>query len=98
MGYYTDHELDVTGCKASDYVAELEEITGYSGLFEGEIKWYSHEKDMRALSARHPEVMFLLSGNGEESGDIWVEYHKAGKMQLEKASITFGQFEESKLS
>ena len=98
MGYYTRHELTVSDGFATDYLDDLESISGYQALFEDEIKWYDHERDMRKLSDKHPNILFTLKGDGEEQGDQWIEYHKAGKMQREKAVITFGEFDESKLA
>lgn len=61
-------------------------------------KWYEHEDDMRQLSSRLPDILFTLSGKGEENEDMWVKYFKAGRMQLSHATITFDQFDEQKLS
>jgi hypothetical protein len=38
-----------------------------------------------------------LSGEGEESGDIWKMYALNGKYQMEKAVITIGAFDVNKL-
>lgn len=98
MGYYTEHELSVSEGHVVDYIHEVQEISGYTELFSGEVKWYSHEKDMRALSLKHPNIIFELKGIGEEYPDYWVEYYENGKMQREKAVIAFGDFDESKLT
>lgn len=97
MGYYTQHELEIDNGYIQDHIEGIEEQSGYSGLFEDTVKWYGHEKDMKAYSAKHPYVLFTLHGDGEDSEDFWVEYHKDGKMQREKAVISFGEFDESKL-
>jgi len=52
---------------------------------------------MRQYSLKHPNTLFKLSGEGEESGDIWQEYYLNGKMQLVTAQIVFDDFDESKL-
>ena len=103
MGYYTSHELDVeTG--EHELIAELvnnNEDIAYAIDEDGEsqesCKWYRHEKDLRAFSKKHPEALFKLSGEGEESGDIWIEYYKDGKMQRCKGKITFDEYKESEL-
>ena len=87
---------------------EQDEYFTYALDFEGDepqskfntyeqCKWYSHEKDMRELSAQFPDVLFTLDGEGEESGDIWTEYHKNGKMQRAQAKITRGDFDPEQL-
>ncbi len=102
MGYYTKHTLRVDG--DTNLIAELvAENEGASWAFdangntEDACKWYSHRKDMRDFSFRHPDVLFTLNGEGEESGDIWVEYYKGGKMQPCKAEIVLPDFDESLL-
>jgi hypothetical protein len=34
---------------------------------------------MIALSRKYPEYLLILDGKGEESGDIWRTFYKAGK-------------------
>ena len=98
MGYYTNHELTVSDDKILDHKKAIEIESGCAGLFEGErCKWYGHRGDMLVYSKEYPGVVFTLKGEGEESGDIWVEYYKGGKMQQCKAKITFDEFYESKL-
>lgn len=60
--------------------------------------FYSHEEPMLALSKRHPDVICVLSGEGEEAGDIWKKYFKNGKMQECRARIEFDEYDEEKLS
>ena len=53
--------------------------------------------DMKELSLRHPEVVFTLDGQGEESGDVWRMYFKNGKFHKSEVTITYEAFDESKL-
>lgn len=57
--------------------------------FEERCCWYDHEKDMQALSKKFPDVLFILDGTGEEEGDIWRKYFRAGKMSRADAVISF---------
>jgi len=102
MGYYTHYELktpdtDMVKCRLCgtfvqvDYKVEISQEIGYNP-FDEECKWYSHEKDMRKFSLLYPDVLFTLNGEGEESGDIWVEYYLHGKMQREKIKIQLSDF------
>ena len=50
-------------------------------------KWYGHEDDMRKLSKRFPDYLFVLEGEGEE----------AGKMQECRAEIIFPVYDPEKL-
>jgi ABC-type Fe3+-hydroxamate transport system substrate-binding protein len=98
MGYYTVFNLEVVGGDSTyDYVQELQDISGYTNLFDDCVKWYDHEYDMRLLSEKYPEVLFILSGEGEDLKDIWKEYYKNGLMQRTYAEIIFEDFDETKL-
>lgn len=48
-------------------------------LFPSEAKWYSHDEDMGMLAKAFPDVTFKLSGDGEESDDVWVTYYKGNQ-------------------
>ena len=52
-------------------------------------KWYSHEEDMLDISRQFPDVTFLLSGEGENQGDMWDEYFHNGTAELCTAEIVF---------
>lgn len=65
--------------------------------FAEKCKWYEHEEDMRRFSKLYPFILFELSGEGEESGDIWRKYFLNGKMQYCKSKIEFEPFDETKL-
>lgn len=98
MGYYTYHELAVKGISAEiDHEKEISDSTSYDDCFDHAIKWYEHEEDMRAYSAWHPDLIFELKGEGEEAGDLWIEYYKNGKMQRCEAQIMYAKFDESEL-
>jgi len=99
MGYYTRHELEVIEGD-NELISELRnssECASYAiydnGKESGECKWYRHEDELRNLSKKHPQALFKLIGEGEDSGDIWIEYYRAGKMQRCAAKITFDKFD-----
>lgn len=97
MEYYTRHELEIiSGNTDIDHEEEIGKLID-GNPFNDSCKWYSHQKDMIEYSLRYPDTVFELSGEGEESGDIWKEYYKNGKVQVCKVVITFEKFDESKL-
>lgn len=105
MGYYTQHELEVTrhdgdNLSLDDHKELISSLSGYGfNLFEGDqVKWYEHEKHMREYSVKFPKVRFILSGEGEDSGDIWKEHYVRGKMQRCKAHIVFDDYAHFRLT
>jgi hypothetical protein len=80
-----------------NHEVSIGELSKYGNPFEGECSWYEHDEDMKAYSKQYPTLIFKISGEGEESGDIWVKYYKDGKVQECKAKVTYDEFDESKL-
>lgn len=78
-----------------------DDFTGYDmeDLIEGEYeaKWYDWKEDLIKLSKAFPTEVFELSGEGEEREDMWRAYFKNGKVQIEKAEIRIGEYDETKL-
>jgi hypothetical protein len=87
MGYNTRYELESDDGQTDFHVTALREITKYAYLFYDECKWHEHQKQMIEYSKKNPSVQFKLSGEGDESGDVWVKWFKAGKMQTWKLVI-----------
>lgn len=105
MGYYTYYSLEVLGTdNVDEIIDELREFSvgaSYAidnlGDSQGSEKWYDNEKDMKEFSKKHPEVLFKLKGDGEETDDNWVQYFKNGKTQFCMGEIVYKEFDESKL-
>lgn len=109
MGYYTSYKLSVkneTHPQYEGFVKWVEPFpktsTGYSWydfwMGSGDnCKWYEYNTDMVALSQQFPELVFLLEGEGEESGDMWKRYYKNGKVQVANAVVTYDEYDEGKL-
>ena len=55
----------------------------------GPMKWYAHQDDMRKVAAAFPDVKFELYGEGEDNGDIWIEYYWGDKFEVTIARLVF---------
>lgn len=99
MGYYTYYSLEVLDGDdhITDYKSEISDYADYSSCFSDHIKWYDWESDMREYSKHRKNVLFKLTGEGEEAGDLWHAYFKNGKSQICKARITYDSYSESLL-
>lgn len=107
MGYYTTFRLSVRNGEVTEEMqTKLKEIKpeyfidhDMEDLLEGgyEEKWYDWEEDLIKLSKAFPTEVFELSGDGEEREDMWRAYFKNGKVQIERAEIRIGEYDETKL-
>lgn len=102
MGYYTRFELEFSpqDNEIETQIIEDQSKTLYGGEsdpFDDSCKWYEHEEEMRAFSKRFPKKMFVLKGEGEEAGDVWIKYFQDGKMQACKAELVFPEFDARKM-
>lgn len=97
MGYYTQYNLTIAKANGRVELERIDEdlrtISGYNDFaidaHTDTIKWYDHDKDMIELSKKHPNILFQLDGEGEESGDIWRSYYCNGEVEFAKAVLTF---------
>ena len=77
--------------------AEVEEIKNLSyirtALLDCEgCTWYEHTEDMEKISKLFPELTIIISGEGEEQGDVWREKFCNGKHELSIAEIVYPDF------
>lgn len=91
MGYYTHY--DITENKP-EVIEAIEEISGYYGISDDQIKWYSCRDDMKRVSLMFPDKILHVYGEGEEAGDIWRAAYKNGVEQYQRAKIQFEDFGE----
>lgn len=71
-----------------DFVAEITALEDYNP-FDDACKWYDYEDHMIIISRRHPTVLFVLDGFGEEGADIWRRYFRDGKKFKSETKISF---------
>lgn len=62
-----------------------------------DLSWYDHEEDMVKLSQQFPDILFILSGNGENAEDLWKKYFFGGLVQRAPAQITYEELNKNKL-
>ena len=108
MGYYTSHRLETSAKNAEEEMSVIKafreacEGARYAisdeGYAEEPCKWYNSSDDLIEFSKSHPEVLFTLSGEGEEAGDLWKLYVKNGKSQMARAELIYPEFDESKFT
>jgi len=105
MGYSTEFSLVINNGPNSlikDLILDSEkQYIGHALLESGEnnfdCKWYSHSNDMAKFSLKHPNVLFILTGQGEDSFDSWRKYYKNGQEQISEGVISYAPFDENKL-
>lgn len=111
MGYETYFELDlleINKTKAHELEAKLCQdptlaehqqnlAEQFAADFEQRTKWYDSHENLIEYSKQYPDVIFILSGEGEEAEDLWKSYYKNGKGQQTRAVITYPDYDENLL-
>lgn len=59
---------------------EYDDIVTENGEFING-KWYNHKEEITELSKHFPNLNITIHGHGEEIGDEWILYVKAGKRE-----------------
>lgn len=62
-----------------------------------ETTWDTIDEDLKAFSLKHPTLIFEMYRMGDSDDDRVYTYYKNGKMQECPATITFDDYDESKL-
>ena len=104
MGYYTRFTGEVSGPAElmDEFINDGDEtFTVYdlplSDWLDGEfrsgaeMKWYSWEDDCTALSEQYPGLLFVVEGEGEESGDLWKAWIRNGKAVIVRGRVVFDE-------
>jgi hypothetical protein len=79
MGYYTNFEVEIFPKNPELYQHFIDEY--YIGE---DTKWYSYDTDCKRISkSDYPNTLIILSGVGEESGDIWKKAFLNGEIVWE---------------
>lgn len=98
MGYYTDYTITSTPKKMIGEIKNLiESVSDYDFDYSDyslslNCKWYDCEEDMLVVSESFPEVLIEVTGEGEESGDLWKAYFQNGKYQKCVAKLVYPEY------
>jgi hypothetical protein len=107
MGYLTKYSLSILDTEDEEQKAiigllrEENESARYALCKDGSeaepCKWYEHHEDLAEFSKRYPEKVFLLEGDGEESGDFWRKYFKNGEFRVFSPEFVWPEYDEEGL-
>lgn len=94
-------KVEVTPNMIIEEFVKTYEYAGYALNKKGETSepcsWYDYDTELAQFSKKYPGWLFILSGKGEEAGDLWKNYYVDGKVQKAVAKIVFDDFDEKKL-
>ena len=106
MGYNSTFTLEITEPKyptISEIIAELRAANAdakaaidKNGDPLEAVKWYGSHDDMKGISQRYPDHVFMLRWIGED-GEQAVHYFQNGKVQDAEVVISFAPFDPAKL-
>ena len=90
MGYDTSFSLRLVKGDPAEYdkfIEKLRKKSGYDGLCDGDcydgegIHWYDHEKDLKSVTKKFPDLIIEVNGVGEDYDDIWTERWQNGRSE-----------------
>jgi hypothetical protein len=101
MGYHTYYTIYVEPEeKRQEVVSSLREtnqlirnVLDDCGYFLCDLVWSDYDKDVLAVSKKHPDVFITIYGEGDDSEDLWVHYFQNGKSQYCQAQITYEPYD-----
>ncbi len=110
MGYYTNYSLaivieedegkytkkDIIKHLRREYEEAMRALDE-EGNSLNEAKWYKSDDDMLEFSIRYPNILLVLSGQGQDDEDKWKCYFKNGKSKKIFAKVAFSRFTPEKL-
>lgn len=83
---------DLTGINCDSWDTANKHVLGFLA------KWYYWEDDINKLSRMYPDIVFEVSGDGDNSEDLWSSIWKDGCYEYQEAIIPpfTGQMKEYK--
>jgi hypothetical protein len=96
MQYYTQYTLEHDSPEEVDAINEaIERQTGYIDFGKGPMtdeQWDYWYDDMRTVSTRFPNTVFILTGRGEGQLDMWKARFIDGKVEEVRAEVVYPAF------
>ena len=89
-------DLEDVICKEIDNLDIFEEGDCKYG-WGGYGSWSFCDEDLIAISEKFPNVLFTLTGHGDNADDIWRTCYKGGMLQTDCADVVYKVFDETKL-
>jgi hypothetical protein len=83
---------DVTGEIIPEFRAANEQAKyalDEDGYPANQAKWYDWKESLIEISKLFPEILMSLSGEGEESNDLWAAYALNGYVEISQAVLTY---------
>lgn len=66
--------------------------------FNGYCKYRDWERVVTELSKQHPDLIFIVTGHGQDNNDHWIAWVTAGLSQYEKMRLTHNPFDVKNLT
>ena len=84
----SDYNLDVDDDFVNEIISEFRESCdgarqALQAYGSGDhCKWPTVEEDLAEFSEKHPDLLMVITGEGEERSDLWNLYAKDGKTEI----------------
>lgn len=100
MGYYTTYTITVEPSVRDEVLQTLNKISDGDVPSDSDVfnaKWYDSADHLYWTSKKFPNTLITVEGEGEESGDLWIEYWLNGKVCGGAAKIIYPEYKPSLL-
>jgi hypothetical protein len=78
--FFSSLELSVN---EDDDINWYQRVDNRYALEDGDgVKWYDHHEELIDVSKHYNDIIFILDGEGEETGDIWRKFYLNGRHHI----------------
>lgn len=108
MGYYTKYNVTITGAGNANRAIKIAEDEFEFGRHDYQVfedgmityfydgKWYGWKDEVTAISAKFPDLLIEIEGDGEDDDDFWRARIKGGECEIVKGKIVYPEFQRVK--